>query len=162
MTPEERQRAMAQFGGRGGRAGRGQATAANTTAQRATLEGAERIDDLVPAVPTRTTNGSLWTWDEANKKLEQIRVVTGLTDGTFSQLVSGDVKVGQQVVQNIIVPLTAEQRRSQQSIFGQQPGGRNFGPQPGNAGGGDRGGGAAGGGQRGGGGGGGGRGGASF
>lgn len=167
MTPEQRQQAMAQFGGRGGngqpgqggrdgrgaRGGRGQA-ASNTTAPAADLTSAERIDDLVPPVPTRITNGTVWTWNEEKKELTPIRVSTGISDGSFSHLVSGDVKVGQQIVSNIIVPLTAAQRQAQQqSIFGGQQGRGGFGgPQQGNFGGGQPGGG---GGQRGGGGGGG-------
>jgi HlyD family secretion protein len=162
MSPEERERMMAQFGGRnggrnggpGGRGGRG----ANATAPATDMTGAERIDDLVPPVPTRPTPGQVWTWDEAGKKLEAHRITLGITDGQFSQMVTGDLKVGQQVVSNIIVPLTAAQRaQQQQSIFGNQQGGRGGfgGPQPGGGGGNPGGGG----GQRGGGGGGGGRGG---
>ena len=158
MSPEERQRMMAQFGGgrNGGRGGRGGA-AANANVAPTDLAGAERIDDLVPPVPTRPSPGSVWTWDEANKKLEQHRLQVGITDGSFSQMVTGDLKPGQQVVSTILIPLTAAQRQAQQqSIFGGQQGRGNFGgPQPGNFGGGGGGGGGA----RGGGGGGGGRGG---
>jgi HlyD family secretion protein len=165
MTPEQRQQMQQQFGGRGGQGGgqgRGgrqqQQQPANQAAPPVQLN-AEKIDDLFTPVQTRTTRGQVWTWDEANKKLEAIRVVTGITDGQFSQLISGDAKVGQQVVTNIVVPLTAAQRQAQQSsIFGQQqrgggPGG--FGGPGGPGGFGGPGGPAGGGGARGGGGGGG-------
>jgi hypothetical protein len=136
---------MAQFGGRqGGRGGRGAAANANVPPVELT---AEKIDDMFAPMQLRTTNGTVWKWDEANKKLTDVRISTGLNDGQFSQLVTGDIKVGDQIVTNIIVPLTDAQRAAQQqSIFGQQPGrGGNFGgPQQGNPGGG--GGGARGGG----------------
>ena len=78
------------------------------------------------------------------------RVVVGLADNQFSQLISGDIKPGQQVVTSIIVPLTTQQRNAQNPLFG---GGRgNFGGmQPGGGRGGDAGGGNQGGGNRGGG-----------
>jgi hypothetical protein len=116
---------------------------------------ADRIDELFQPTPTRVVPGTVWTWDEAKKELKSIRVSTGLTDGQFSELRQGDLTVGQQLVTSIIVPQTAAQR--QQSIFGQQPGGRGGGLQPGGlpgGGGGFGGGGNQGGGARGGGGGG--------
>ena len=109
----------------------------NLTAAPVELD-AESIDDLFPSAPPRIQTGSVWTWDEAKKELKQIRVTTGITDGQFSQVVAGDLKVGQQVVANIILPLTPAQRQQQQSIFGQQPGqrrggGAGFGPAEANA-----------------------------
>jgi HlyD family secretion protein len=147
LSPEERQRMMAA-GGRGGR-GRGPAAPAVAAASSAPLT-AQRIDDLFAPMQMRTTRGQVWTWDEASKALTEIPVVTGLNDGQFSQLVSGEVKPGQEIVTNIILPVTAAQRNQQQTIFGQQPGRGGFGgPQPGNfgggGGGGNRGGGGGGG-----------------
>jgi HlyD family secretion protein len=185
MTPEERQRMMDQFGARGGRGGQGQGgqgggqgrggqggaqgggrggrgqQPANANVAPVELT-AQTIDEMFAPMESRTTRGQVWTWDETKKELKSIPVVTGLTDGQFSQLISGEVKVGDQIVTNITIPLTAAQRAQQnQSIFGQQ-GGRGFGgPQPGVGGAGAFGapGGGGGGQQRGGGGGGGGRGG---
>lgn len=160
MTPEERQRMMDQFGARGGqrgqgpggqgggqgrggqaggggRGGRGQQAANANVAPVEMTE--EKIDDMFAPMQMRTTNGQVWTWDETAKELKSIRVVTGLTDGQFSQLVSGEVKVGDQIVTNIVIPLTAAQRQQQnQSIFGNPNQGRgNFGgPQQGFGGGG--------------------------
>jgi HlyD family secretion protein len=147
LTPEERRRMLEQIGGRGGRAGDGQrgAPPATLNVEPAPL-AADKIDELFLPTPVRQRAGSVWTWDEAGKKLTEIRVVTGLADNQFSQLVSGDVKVGQQVVTGIIVPLTTQQRNAQNPLFGgprgnfggMQPGGGRDG---GNQGGGNRGGG---------------------
>jgi len=108
---------------------------------------ADKIDELFQPTPTRIQGGSVWTWDEANKKLTEIRVRTGITDNQFSQLIDGDVKVGQQVVTSVLIPLTTQQR-NQQNIFGNQPNRGFGGMQPGGpggpgGGGGDRGGGGA-------------------
>lgn len=98
----------------------------------------------------------MWTWDENAKKLDTKRVVVGITDGQFSQIVSGDIKPGDEVVTNIVVPVSSAQRQQQQnSIFNQGRGGPGgFGPGgfgPGGPGGGFGGGGGGGGGNRGGG-----------
>ena len=85
----------------------------------------------------RQRPGSVWAWDEAAKKLTETRVVVGLADSQFSQLISGDVKPGQQVVTSIIVPLSSAQRNQQNPLFGggrgnfggMQPGGRDGGNQ---------------------------------
>jgi hypothetical protein len=145
MTPEERAAMRARFGGGGNRtggqnafggrtggrgAGQGQraGAGAGTSPQAAPLEG-DKIDDLFTPVRTRIQAANVWTWDEANKKLESKRVTFGITDGTFSQLISGDVKVGDEVVTNIVIPLTAAQRSAQQqSIFGGQQNRGGFGP----------------------------------
>lgn len=151
MTPEERQRMREQFGGgrgggRGGagqngnapggmRGGRGGAAPQQAAVAQpevvASVPSGEKIDDLFQPTPTRISPGSVWTWDEANKKLTEIRVTTGLTDGQFSQLITGDVKVGQQVVTAVIIPLTTQQRNQQNSLFGNQGRGNFGGMQPG-------------------------------
>lgn len=154
MTPEERQRLMAQAGARGGgrtggRGGRGGASNATTPPVALTTE---KIDDMYQPMPVRIQNVQVWQWDEAAKALTDKRVQIGISDGQFSEVVSGDLKAGDQVVTNIVLPISAAQRQAQQqNIFGQgQRGGGGFGPQPGGAGGGQRGGGGgAGGGGRG-------------
>jgi hypothetical protein len=89
---------------------------------------ADKIDELFEPAPPVRQAGQVYLWDEPNKKLTAVRVQTGITDGQFSELISGDLKVGQQVITSIIVPQTSAQRT--QSLFGNQPGGRG-GLQPG-------------------------------
>jgi HlyD family secretion protein len=146
VSPEERQRLAAQFGaagGRGGRGGRGGGTPSNATAKPVQLSSALQIDEMWAEVPRPRQNLNVWTWDEANKKLTQIPIVVGVSDGTFGELISGDVKPGQQLVTQVIIPISSAQRN--QSIFGnQQRGGGRGGPQqvqPGQGGSGGRGGG---------------------
>jgi hypothetical protein len=160
MSPEDRQRMMESLGmrgggGRGGRGGGQQAAGqggggrgggrggrgaapANVDVEPTPLN-AEKIDELFQPTPVRVTPGTVWTWDEANRKLTEIRVTTGLADNQFSQLltvVSADAKItpGMQLVSSIIVPLTSAQRAAQNPLFGGQRG--NFGGmQPGQRGG---------------------------
>jgi hypothetical protein len=105
---------------------------------------AEKIDDLYQPIPVRITPARVWQWDEAKKALTDKQIQLGISDGQFTQVVSGDLKAGDQVVTNIVLPITAAQRMQNQSIFGQQ-GQRGRGGDFG-AGGGGQGGGRTGGG----------------
>jgi HlyD family secretion protein len=160
LSPEERERRRAEFqanGGRGGRGGfanggtgrggRAGGRGVNTAAATQTLAPltADKIDSLFETTPVRVQVGQVYKWDEAAKKLTEIRVTYGLSDGTVSQLLSGDLKPGDQVVTNVIIPQTSAQR--QQNLFQPQGRGGYGGLQPG----GNFGGGGGGGGRRGGG-----------
>ena len=154
LSPEERERLMAAGGGRfGGRGGRGGGAAAPAVSLQAAAPD-QKIDSLFAPLQVRPQPGTVWTWDEATKTLKDIRVTTGVFDNQFSQLLSGEVPVGTELVTNIVLPVTAAQRAQQQNnIFGGQQGRGNFGgPQPGGpggfgGGGGNRGGGGGGGGR---------------
>ena len=91
---------------------------------------ADKIDELFAPVAQPVQRGTLWTWDPASKKLEEHRVTLGVTDGSFTQVLSGDIEPGTEVVSSVTMPTTAAARQ-QNSVFGgqQQPGG--FGPQGG-------------------------------
>jgi len=171
MTPEERQRMMAQFqaggGGQGGRGGggRGQggggargggrnAVPSNVGVQQKSLEGADKIDELFQPTPKRIMPGAVWTWNKEKKELKEIRVRTGVSDGQFSELMlPSELTVGTTVVTGVIIPQTQQQRnQNNQNIFNQRGGPGGFqgggGLQPGGGGpGGGRGGGGGGGGR---------------
>ena len=151
MTPEQRAQMAAQFGGRGG-GGRGgnRGGAVQPPAPSGGLAPltADKIDELFPGVPKRLTPGSVWLYDAAGPKLTEVRVITGVADNQWTELMMpSELKVGQQVLTGIILPVTARTNQNN-SIFNQQqqrgggPGGFG-GPQPG---GGGRGGGGGGGG----------------
>ena len=148
LSPEERERMMQEFaarggrnGGRGGRAGGGRG-GANQTAPPVELD-AEKIDELYTPVRTREMPASVWQYDDATNTLTEKRIRLGISDGQFSQVVEGDIKPGDQLVTNIILPAAA-QASQQQNIFNQGGGGRggfgNFGGGGGGRGGGGRGG----------------------
>jgi hypothetical protein len=117
------------------------------------------IDDHWAAVVKTNTPGSVWTWNEAAKELKQHQIRIGVSDGTFSELVSGDLKVGDQLVTGVILPASMRANTTGNPLLGNQPNRNMGGMTPGGPGGGGNPGGGGGGGGRGGGGGGGGRGG---
>jgi hypothetical protein len=135
-----------RFGRGGGAAqgGRGARPAANQVPQ--TELNAEKIDDLFAEVQKRIEPGTVWTWDEAKKELKQIQIRQGVTDGTWAELISGELQVGQELVTNVIIPMAQRTTPTGQNpLFGNQPG-RGFGGDRGGGGGGNRGGGGPGGG----------------
>jgi hypothetical protein len=90
----------------------------------------------------------VWTWDEEKKELKEIQVRLGVTDGTFSELTSGDLKVGDQLVTSVVLPRPTTPTLGGQNPFGQPQRGGPGGLQPGGGGnpggGGGRGGGGGG------------------
>ena len=164
MTPEERERWQARMregganreggGGRGGQtnaqqqgAGRrdmSRGIAGGVTGGSAVASGASTIDSLFAPLPVVETSGRVWLF--TNKQLKPIRVRTGVSDGTFSELLDGELQEGQEVVVNLTTGLEQQQRPGQQGsqnpLMGPQRGGNNNqrgGPGGGGPGGGGRG-----------------------
>ena len=121
------------------------AAATAVTADEARTGGrdAARLDDLFVPVQKPTQPGQIWVYDETavdpSRKLRRISVRWGLTDGQFSQLISGEgLTPGMQVVTGITPPPSAVVRRSAPtSMIPQQnrPGRLNTGPSGGRGGG---------------------------
>ena len=133
MTPEERQRweqRMAQnSGGRaGGRGDQGaprpnlnrdmsRGIAGNVTAGGAIASGAATIDALFAPLPQVETRGRIWLY--VDKKLKPVNVRLGISDGTFTELLSGDLQEDQAVVVNMVTGLEPK------VVPGQQGSGNN-------------------------------------
>ena len=155
LTPEQRQAMMDRFqngGGRGGGGGRGnrqQQPSNQVTGPIKPLNerNADKIDELYEPMPAQISPGQVWTWDEDKKELKQTNVRLGLTDGQFSELLSGDLQVGQQIVTGVILPITKSPTNNNSNpLMGPQRGGQpGFGPGGPGGGGGGRGGGGGGG-----------------
>ena len=116
LSPEERERIRQQFGGGGGRGGRGggrsgqggpggerrrQAAATQEPAIPAVERGARTIDALfAPLLPT-TSTGRLWLFDGV--ALQPVQVRLGITDGSFSELLNGDIASGAELVTGVTI-----------------------------------------------------------
>jgi HlyD family secretion protein len=150
LDPEAMAAMRERFGRRGGRGG-GQGANARpeqTVATQPKPQPGSRIDESFAALQKVITPGAVWTWDEPTKTLKRIPLRLGVTDGTFTEVVSGEVTPGMQVVTGVALPVSATRPQGgQNSIFNQNqrgggPGG--FGGGPGGGGGGGRGGGGGG------------------
>ncbi len=130
MTPEERARweqRMAQNGGggrdgnrdggRGGNQGFGRrdmsrGIAGNVSAGGAVASGATTIDALFAPLPSVETRGRVWLY--VDKQLKAVNVRLGISDGTFTELLSGDLQEDQAVVVNMVTGLEPKVTPGQQ------------------------------------------------
>lgn len=116
MTPEERERfqqRMAQRGGgetagtRGdqgfGRRDMSRGIAGSVSGGNAIASGASSIDALFAPLPPVESRGRVWLY--IDKKLKAVNVRLGISDGTFTELISGDIQEGQSVVVNMVTGL---------------------------------------------------------
>ncbi len=105
--------------------------------------GATTIDELFAPVVIPERPGTVWLW--ADKQLKSTRIRYGITDGTWNEILEGDLKEGQEVVTNISTGVeqrtTPGQGGNQNPLLGPQRGRGGPGGMPGGGGGGGRGGG---------------------
>jgi len=111
LTREQRSAEMAKiFGGNnpfGG--GRGQGGGRNGNQQQGSGQamsqrGAQTIDQLLPSLQRRELRNQR-VWVMVNGQLKAVSgLTTGVSDGQFTELVSGDLKEGDKVVTNFVIP----------------------------------------------------------
>jgi HlyD family secretion protein len=155
MSPEDRQRweaRMREGGGRGGRNGSRDGNQDGGSARQgdgqARSERGNRGDQpsTIDALfaPLRPTEGRGRLWVFANKQLRSVNVRTGVSDGTWTEILEGgdasELQPGTEVVTNVVTGLEQQARPGQQG-----PANSPLMPQRGNP----RGGGPGGGGGRG-------------
>lgn len=59
---------------------------------------ATTIDALFGPLSVRTTMGQAWLWLPGQKQMKQVRVRLGVTDGTYYELLEGDLQPGAELV----------------------------------------------------------------
>jgi HlyD family secretion protein len=142
MSPDEQKQFIERIKGRGGdtsafekaMAPAGRSKGAPTAAKYGAPQSAATIDALFAPLQTIERPGRAWMYVE--KQLKAVNFRTGITDGTNTEVVSGDLQVGTEVVTGIVLP--AAQRAAAGAtgnpLLGQQgrgpggfPGGGNFG-----------------------------------
>jgi HlyD family secretion protein len=125
MSPEERERFQSRMREGGQRGGRPAPQPIDTT-------GAQTIDALFAPVQVQEGRGRLWLYE--NNQLRSVNVRTGISDGTWIEIVSNgdasELQPGTEVVTNLTTGMEAAARPGQQGA-----GGANnplMGPQRGN------------------------------
>jgi HlyD family secretion protein len=100
--------------------------------------GATTIDSLFAPLPTVETRGRAWLY--INKQLKPVSLRLGISDGTNTEVLDGELQPGTEVVTNVILP-TAATAPAGATGAGQNPllGPQRGGPPGGNRGGGGRG-----------------------
>jgi hypothetical protein len=119
--------------GRAGNAGQGRPSGPAGAAE-SEKAGAQTIDQLFGPLPVTETSGRVWL--DASGQLKSVRVRLGITDGTYTELLSGELQPGQELVTAVVTPAQAAAAATRSPLM---PGGR--GGPGGFPGGGQRGGG---------------------
>jgi HlyD family secretion protein len=130
----------AQANANPGGASRGRGIVGSVEAGAGVKSGAESIDALFAPLVIQEIPGRVWLY--VDKQLKPVRVRTALSDGTFSEVVEGELKEGQEVVVNMVTGLEPRSQPGQQGTGNPLMGPQRGGPGPG--GGGNRGGGGGG------------------
>jgi HlyD family secretion protein len=90
-------------------------------------ENADTIDEMFAPLPKADAKATVWTWDQANKKFNSIPVRVGVSDGAMTELLSGEVQVGDELVTGYILPVTPGTNPAVNPLMGNQRRGRNGG-----------------------------------
>ena len=123
LTPPESRRLVT------GAAAESAATADAQAVPPRPVEHASQIDELFAPVPRPNTPGTVWVWDESTKALTSVPVRLGVSNGQLTELLDGDIAIGQQLVTSIILPQASTASAQQTSLFStgaRRGGGRVF------------------------------------
>jgi HlyD family secretion protein len=127
-------------GGRGGQSGRSgsRGIVGGVSAGASITSGASTIDSLFAPLTITESRGRVWLF--VNKQLKPINIRLGVSDGTYSQLIGGDLTEDQEVVTNMVTGLEPTNRPGGQQgtgnpLMGPQRGGPGGGRGPGGGGG---------------------------
>ena len=140
MSPDEQKQFLERIKGRGGDTTlfeKAMAPAAAKSKADSPAQGATTIDALFAPLPTVERPGRVWLY--IDKQLKSVNLRTGITDGTNTEVVSGEMEPGTEVVTGIVLP-NANRTNAAAGANGnpfQQGGGNrggNFGGFPGGGG----------------------------
>jgi multidrug efflux pump subunit AcrA (membrane-fusion protein) len=144
MSPEEREQFVARMKERGitidlpaaTRTATAKPAAGNTDGGLAS-GSAQTIDSLFGPLPPRISFGRAWIYTPSTKQLKSVRVRLGVTDGTWTELLDGELQPGQELVTGIIIGDEGANRGATgaNSPLMQQRGGPMGGPPMGGGGG---------------------------
>ncbi len=104
MSPEERQRFFQRMREPGGAGGETPAVPSNRPQpgqKPLASTGAQTIDSLFGPLPRPQSTGRVWLW--TNNQLKSVRVRLGISDGSFTELLSNDLPEGTEIVTGILL-----------------------------------------------------------
>jgi HlyD family secretion protein len=104
MSPDEQKQFIERIKGRGGDTSvfeKAVAPSAKSKGDPAT-QGATTIDALFAPLPSVERPGRAWLY--VDKQLKSVNLRTGITDGTNTEVVSGDLPIGTEAVTGIVLP----------------------------------------------------------
>ena len=80
----------------------------------------DTVDELFAPLPKADARGTVWTWDETNRRFTPISVRVGVSDGSVSELLSGDLEIGDELVTSVVLPVAPNARPAANPLMGQR------------------------------------------
>jgi HlyD family secretion protein len=77
--------------------------------------GATTIDALFGPLPPRVSSGRVYVWVPSEKKLKQVRLRLGITDGQYTELLDGELQSGMDLVTAVTLGTESSNRNASQS-----------------------------------------------
>ncbi len=84
---------------------------------------ATSIDELFQPLPRPDARGTVWTWRAESRELVSRPVRVGVSDGSVTELLEGDLQPGDQLVTGVILPQLAAPASGANPLLGPQRGG---------------------------------------
>jgi hypothetical protein len=84
---------------------------------------ATSIDELFQPLPRPDARATVWTWRADTRELLSRPVRIGVSDGSLTELIEGDVQPGDQLVTGVILPQLAAPTGGANPLMGPQRGG---------------------------------------
>jgi hypothetical protein len=132
MSADEQKQFLDRIKGRGGDTSafeKAMAPAAKAKGGEAPAASATTIDALFAPLPTIERPGRAWLY--VDKQLKTVNFRTGITDGTNTEIVSGEIQQGMEFVTGIVLPTANRPAAAAAGNPFQQQGGRGQGGFPG-------------------------------
>jgi hypothetical protein len=116
MSPEERQRFEARMREGGGRGADPRGRTAAAAPAPAQTGGNTTIDALFAPIAISESRGRIWLYDQ--KQLRSVNVRTGISDGSWTEIIEGgessELQPGAEVVINLVTGVEPQARPGQQ------------------------------------------------
>lgn len=85
---------------------------------------AETIDQLFAPLPKADSRATVWLWDDADKQFVSRSIRVGVSDGSVSALLAGDLQVGDELVTGVILPVAPNANPAANPLLSNQRRGR--------------------------------------
>lgn len=84
---------------------------------------ARTIDALFAPLPRADARATVWTWNAETREFMSVAVRVGVSDGTMTELIEGDLEAGDQLVTGVILPQTGPSTTPKNPLLGGRGGG---------------------------------------
>ena len=94
-----------------------------TALREAPRADAKTIDALFAPLPRADARGTVWTWNAETREFISVSVRVGVSDGTMTELIEGDLEAGDQLVTGVLLPQVGPSSTPRNPLLGGRGGG---------------------------------------